>query len=153
MSLSPAKVNLFLFFKLPSAFWCGVRLQSLTSTNSSATVRYRWFNQNPFKSMYFAVQSMAAELTTGALVMQAIQQSGANISMLVVRNEAVFHKKAIGTITFACIDDALLEEAVQKTIATGEGQLVTMKSTGKDQHGDQVSEFQFVWSIKFKSKK
>ena len=29
------------------------------------TVRHKWFNQNPFKSMFWAVQGMAAELSTG----------------------------------------------------------------------------------------
>ena len=36
-----------------------------------STVKHRWINQNPFNSMYFAVQAMAAELSTGALVMIA----------------------------------------------------------------------------------
>jgi len=39
-----------------------------------ATVKHRWLNQNPFNSMYFAVQAMAAELTTGALVMYQIKK-------------------------------------------------------------------------------
>ena len=152
MSLSPSKVNLFLFLKLPSAFWCGVRFRSITKEDSSATVTFRWFNQNPFKSMYFAVQSMAAELTTGALVMNVIKESGQNISMLVVSNNASFQKKAVGTITFTCLDGAPIAAAIQRTIITGEGQLLSMKSIGKDQKGDQVSEFNFEWSIKIKSK-
>jgi hypothetical protein len=37
-------------------------------------LKHRWINQNPFNSMYFAVQAMAAELATGALVMFQIQK-------------------------------------------------------------------------------
>jgi hypothetical protein len=37
--------------------------------NNVVSVKHRWINQNPFNSMYFAVQAMAAELATGALVM------------------------------------------------------------------------------------
>jgi hypothetical protein len=48
------------------------------------------------------VQGMAAELTTGALVMDKIQQSGKNISMLLLNNKASFTKKATGRITFTC---------------------------------------------------
>ena len=83
MEISPSKLNAFLFFKLPSAFWCGVRAKVITPDKCVATVTHKWFNQNPFKSMYFAVQAMAAELTTGALVMYQIKKSEKKISMLV----------------------------------------------------------------------
>ncbi len=44
--------------------------------------------------MFWAVQGMAAELSTGALVMAAIKESDQNISMLVANNKATFSKKA-----------------------------------------------------------
>ena len=71
MEFTPLKLNFFLFFKLPSAFWSGVRVKSISKEQCIVTVKHRWFNQNPFKSLYFAVQAMAAELTTGALVMMS----------------------------------------------------------------------------------
>ena len=74
MEFTPLKLNIFLFFKLPSAFWSGVRVKSISKEQCIVTVKHRWFNQNPFKSMYFAVQAMAAELTTGALVMMQIKK-------------------------------------------------------------------------------
>lgn len=150
MDFSSSKLNTFLFFKLPSAFWCGVRVKSLTAEKCEVTVKHGWFNQNPFKSMYFAVQAMAAELTTGALVMYKIKTSGKKISMLVANNKGNFTKKATGKITFTCNDGHLIEEAIQKTIATGEGQTFWMKSIGKDEKGDQVSELDFEWSVRIK---
>ena len=59
--------------------------------------------------MYFAVQAMAAELTTGALVMYQIKKSKRNISMLVANNKGNFTKKATGRITFTCNDGHLIE--------------------------------------------
>ena len=50
MSQSTGKFNAFLFFKLPSAWWSGVRLKELSDQHAVATVKYRWANQNPFKS-------------------------------------------------------------------------------------------------------
>jgi hypothetical protein len=152
MQFSPSKLNTFLFFKLPSAFWSGVRVKSLSADKCEATVRHKWFNQNPFNSMYFAVQAMAAELTTGALVMMKIKMSKRNISMLVANNKSNFSKKATGLITFTCSDGLLIDEAIQKTISTGEGQTIWMKSIGIDSKGDQVSEMEFEWSIKLKAK-
>ncbi len=150
MLLSSSKLNTFLFFKLPSAFWCGVRVKSISNESCIVAVTHRWFNQNPFKSMYFAVQAMAAELTTGALVMIQIKKSGKNISMLVSNNNGNFTKKATGRITFTCNDGKLIEEAILKTITTGDGQTIWMKSIGVNEKGEQVSEMNFEWSIKVK---
>lgn len=144
-------MNKYLMFKLPSAFFCGVKLRTLNSTKAVVTVKHKWINQNPFNSMYFAVQSMAAELTTGALVIKKIKESGKNISMLVTNHNGKFTKKAVGLITFTCSDGALIDEALQRTISTGEGQTIRMKSVGLNENGEQVSEYEFEWSIKLKS--
>jgi hypothetical protein len=151
MPLSKSKINLFLLFKLPSAYFCGVRLKSINNQQAIATVKHRWINQNPFNSMYFAVQAMAAELSTGALVLSAIQNSGKNISMLVANSKSNFSKKATGRITFTCNDGLMMENAIKQTVATGEGQVVWMKSIGIDEKGNQVSEMDFEWSVKIKS--
>ena len=150
MKLTASNLNKFLFFKLPSAFICGVRVKRIDNTTCVATVKHRWINQNPFNSMYFAVQAMAAELTTGALVMLHIRESGKKISMLVAHNKSSFTKKATGRITFTCNDGNLIEEAIQKTIETGEGQTFWMKSIGINEKGEQVSELDFEWSIRVK---
>lgn len=146
-----SKFNTFICFKLPAAFFCGVRLKSLSDSNCTTSVKHRWINQNPFQSMYFAVQAMAAELSTGALVIDKIQQSGKNISMLVANNKSSFTKKATGRITFECIDGKVIDDAIAKTIATGEGQTFWMKSKGFNQENNQVSEFDFEWTVRVKN--
>lgn len=150
MDFTARKINTFIIFKLPSAFLCGVRVKTIDNHNCTITVKHRWINQNPFKSMYFAVQAMGAELSTGALVMKHIGDSGKKISMLVANNKSNFTKKATGRITFTCNDGHLIAEAIQKTIATGEGQTFWMKSIGTNEKGEQVSEMDFEWSIKIK---
>jgi Domain of unknown function (DUF4442) len=150
MQFTASNLNKFLFFKLPSAYWCGVRAKSISENQCVVSVKHRWVNQNPFKSMYFAVQAMAAELTTGAIVMLHIQKSKRNISMLVANNKSNFTKKATGRITFTCNDGHLIEEAIKQTIATGDGQAFWMKSIGINEKGEQVSEMDFEWSIRLK---
>lgn len=148
MKLRPRKINTFLLFKLPSAYLTGVRVKSITETTCITTVKHKWINQNPFKSMFWAVQGMAAELSTGALVMEKINSSQQNISMLVASNRATFHKKARGRITFTCGEGKEVMEAIQKAVETGEGQTIWMKSGGRDAEGDLVSEFEFQWTLK-----
>ncbi len=77
------KLNRFLLFKLPSAYFSGIRVSSISDKEAMATVKHQWINQNPFRSLYWATQGMASELVTGLLVMKKIDESGENISMLV----------------------------------------------------------------------
>ena len=150
MEFTPSKLNTFLFVKLPSAYWSGVRVKAISESSCVGSVEERWVYQNLFNSMYFAVQAMAAELTTGALVMYHIKKSGKKISMLVANNKGNFTKKARGRITFTCNDGSLIEDAIHKAIETGEGQTFWMTSVGKDEADDQVSYMEFEWSIKVK---
>ena len=57
--------------------------------------------------MFWAVQGMAAELTTGMLLTKSIQDSNANISMLLVSNKSSFHIKAVGKLT-SVIEDGVV---------------------------------------------
>ena len=151
MNITPRKLNTFTIFKLPSAFFSGVRTKHIDDSKCIVTVKHKWINQNPFKSMFWAVQGMAAEFSTGALMMSKIKESGKRISMLVTTNNATFTKKATGRITFTCNDGHLIDEAIKKTIETGEGQTLWMKSVGVNEEGIVVSTFNFEWSIKVKS--
>ncbi|MFI0491949.1 DUF4442 domain-containing protein [Flavobacterium sp.] len=150
MKISVSSLNKFLLFKLPSAFICGVRVKEIDENKCVVTVKHRWINQNPFNSMYFAVQAMAAELSTGALVMLEIQKCDKKISMLVANNKSNFTKKATGKITFVCTDGNKVKQAIQQAIKTGEGQTFWMKSIGTNEKGEQVSEMDFEWSIRKK---
>lgn len=151
MGVSASKFNTFSFFKLPAAWWCGVRLRYIDKNKAVVTVKHRWINQNPFKSMFWAVQGMAAELSTGAMMIDQIKESGYKISMLVANNNANFSKKATGKITFTCEDGHLIKDAINNTIATGKGQTVWMKSVGVNTDGVVVSTFNFEWSIRLKA--
>lgn len=151
MKLTPSKINTFNIFKLPSVYLLGVRVKTINNESCTVSVKHRWINQNPFKSLFWAVQGMAAELTTGAIVMAKIQENKKKVSMLVTNNNATFTKKATGLITFVCNDGVLIDHALQRAIETGEGQTFWMKSVGTNKEGIEVSTFNFEWSIKVKA--
>ena len=144
-------LNRFLFYKLPSAYFSGVRVKSLDDKEAIATVKHKWINQNPFKSLYWATQGMASELATGILVMKQIAKSGKKISMLVTHMQGGFTKKATGRIDFICKDGNLIKSAIAKTIETGEGQTITLVAEGFNEQGNSVSKFEYEWSVKVKS--
>lgn len=151
MTITPRKINLFNMLKLPAAYFTGIRVKAIGEQSCTVSVKHRWVNQNPFKSMFWAVQGMAAELSTGALVMGKIKSSGRNISMLVLNNKAAFTKKATGRITFVCSDGDKINKAILQSIKTGEGQTIWMQSVGTNSDGVVVSTFNFEWTLKVKS--
>ena len=151
MNISPSKLNKFLMIKLPAAYFTGVRTKTLNDKTCVVTVKHRWVNQNPFRSMFWAVQGMAAELTTGALVMKKIKESGKKISMLVASNNATFTKKATGIITFTCSEGEKINETINKAIASGEGETIWLNSKGVNKEGVEVSSFNFEWTLKVKA--
>lgn len=147
---NPLKFRLFLFMKLPSAFFVGVRIHDIDEKHCAVTVPYKWFSQNPFKSTYFACLSMAAEMSTGALAMAHLHKRNPAVSMLVVKVESEYFKKATGKTTFVCNDGESMLHAIEESIATGEGKILRAKSTGKNAGGEIVAEFYITWSFKAK---
>ena len=151
MNFTPIRINIFNFFKLPSVWWCGIRVTKIDDVSCQVKVVHRWINQNPFKSMFWAVQGMAAELTTGVLIMEAIQNSKRKVSMLVLNNRANFSKKARGKVLFECDEKQKLSKAMNQLIKTQKSQSIWLTSKGIDQNGDIVSTFEFEWTLLLKN--
>ena len=136
--------------RLPSALFAGLRIKIFDEQHAVISVKYKWFNQNPFRSMYFAIQSMAAEMSTGLLASAQVYQRSPAVSMLVVGIEAKFLKKAVDTISFACNDGDAIDRIIEESIASGEGKTIICKSIGTNMAGEVVSEFLVTWSFKAK---
>ena len=147
---SPFQYNLYNFFKLPSVWWCGIRVKSVNEESCLVSVKHRWINQNPFKSMFWAVQGMAAELSTGLLLMNEIARTKKSFSMLVLNNKANFSKKATGRISFSCDQGSQIKECLNKAISSGTPQTIWLNSSGLDSKGDIVSKFSFEWTLKLR---
>jgi acyl-coenzyme A thioesterase PaaI-like protein len=146
---NPLKMGFFLFYKLPSAWFMGVRVKSVTPERCEVTLPYQWRSQNPFKSIYFAAQAAAAELSTGALGMLALEGRG-KISMLVSHIEMEFTKKATSKTTFTCEQGAEMFDTIERAVQTKEPQTITMISHGVQATGELVSITKVTWSFKAK---
>jgi hypothetical protein len=147
----PVKFRLFLLFKLPAAFFSGVRIVDIDETKCIVSIPYKWFSQNPFKSTYFACLAMAAEMSTGSLAMMHLRKRNPAVSMLVVKLEAVYFKKATGLTVFTCNAGRQLKETIEQSIATGEGQSFAALSEGVNDKGEKIADFYITWSFKAKA--
>lgn len=147
---SPLKLRLFMLRSLPMAYLAGLRLREITPERATITVPFKYLTKNPFRSIYFACLSMAAEMASGILAMMNIQGQG-RVSMLVVGMEAEFTKKAVGLIAFTSSDGQRIAQAIADSRATGEGRTLVCTSTGTDEAGDTVAVFRITWSFRAKS--
>ena len=147
---SPFKLRLYFMAKLPSvAFW-RIGIKKIDPNECVINLPFSRRTKNPFRSIYFAAQNGAAELSTGLLASLAIAEHG-RISMLVTNVEASFSKKANKTTYFTCKDGAKIQEAVQKAIDTKEGVEISVDAIGHMESGEEVARFIFTWSFKVKS--
>ncbi|WP_421878130.1 hypothetical protein [Marinoscillum sp.] len=148
---NPWKFGLFLLTQLPMGLIAGMRLRHIDAAKCVTSVPFKWLTKNPFKSMYFAVQSMAAELSTATACLLAVQGHKPSIAFIIVDLKATFGKKATGRVYFTCEDGMNAFNAIDKALETGEAQTATFKTVGKMADGTIVSEFEFTWSFKQRS--
>src|SRR5580704_10110339 len=148
----PVKFRMFLFSKLPSAFFSGLRIKTVDQKSAVVCVPYKWFSKNPFHSTYFACLAMAAEMSTGLLALLHIYKRKPEVSMLVIKMEANYFKKAIGLTSFSCLDGMAIENAIEAAVISGDGQQEIAKSVGTNDAGERIAEFFITWSFKAKKK-
>ena len=138
----------YMMQKLPMGWIAGLRVQDLEPDKCVTTVPFKWLNQNPFQSTYFAVQSMAAELSTAANCMLAVSGQSPSVAFIIVDLKAEFSKKATDKVYFTCEDGFQAFEAVEKCKITKEATTATFHTVGRMADGTEVSRFEFTWSFK-----
>ena len=146
----PLKFRMFLLSRLPNAYFSGVRIKDIDESTCTVSVPYKWFTKNPFRSTYFACLSMAAEMSTGALCMVHLYKRNPPVSMLVVKVESDYFKKAVGRTVFTCEDGLLIKETIEQAVEGGEPTIARVRSVGRNSDGVVVAEFFVTWSFKAK---
>ena len=149
--LSPFKQKLFYLKSLPMGLISGIKLVSLDENKAVAEVPFRWRNKNPFRSMYFAVLSMAAELSTAAPVMLVLEGHDVDVALIIVDLKVEFIKKAQSRTTFTCTEYENICNVITQLKQAGDTAAVTIKTTGRDVDGNEVATFYFTWSFKRRS--
>jgi hypothetical protein len=147
---NPIRFGFFLATKLPAAFFVGLRLNQIDEEQCTIGVRHSWFSKNPFRSMYFAAEAMAAEMSIGLLAFGYIYKQPSTVSMLVIKMEADYFKKGTGKLRFTCNDGKAIENAIAETLRTGQGITLICESVGKNEADQTVATFKFTWSFKAK---
>ena len=146
--LRPWNFRLYLWARLPLAACAGLSLRRLDDTGCTVALPGGWRTQNPFRSMYFAAQAMAAEMSTGAPAMVLVAGAPASVAMLVTGFRATYKKKVVGPSSYTFEEVAGMGAAVERAAAGPEPQAYVARSTARDSNADVCSEFEVTWSFK-----
>ncbi len=137
-----------LLYSLPSAVITGMKITRLDDEGCEVKVPYRFFNKNPFKTTYWAILGMAAEMVGGAQLMMYTRHSTPSVANFVVGCEAKFINRALGVTRFESNDAQLMKSMVTESIETGEAVTFDTQTIGYSEDGTIVVDFKFTWSVK-----
>jgi hypothetical protein len=140
--------KVMIFFRVPLDFITGTRIKRLNEQSCEVSVPYRWLNKNPFRSTFWAVLGMAAEMSTGTLVMMYTYKLKPSVAIIVGHCTGEFTAKATDRTTFVCNDGKRIAATVKKAMQTGEPQEVVCRTTGYSQAGEEIARFTFTWKMK-----
>jgi hypothetical protein len=146
--LRPWNFRLYLWARLPLAACAGLSLRRLDEGGCTVALPGGWRTQNPFRSMYFAAQAMAAEMSTGAPAMMIAEGASASVSMLVREVRGVFTRRIVGGAEFTFDDMEAMRAVVDRAVASGESESFVARSVGRARDGETASEFEITWSFK-----
>ncbi len=153
LATRPFLFRMFLFRSLPLAGFANLKINELNPEKAVCSVPFTWMTKNPFRSVYFAALTMAAEMSTGILANYHIAGRKPSVSMLVHGVEGNFTKKSTERIYFTCENGEDIARAVKETMETGEGVLVKAESVGRTKDGTEVARLIYTWSFKRRSSK
>jgi hypothetical protein len=121
-------------------------IKSLDHNGCTVVLKDHWWIRNPFKSVFWAVMGMAAELSTGALVYSFA--SGTGVKFILVGMEAQFFKKAKGKTSYVCDSGQEISRKLEQMMNTDDPGVVIMPAYAKDESGNVLAEFKFQWQLR-----
>ena len=113
---SPFKFWLFTLMQVPAARMGGLKMVKIDSNECTTSIPFKFLNKNPFKSIYFAVQSMAAEFSTAALALLELKRYKESIAFIVVNIEGEFTKRLMILLILPVKTELSIEKRSRKRL-------------------------------------
>ena len=140
------KLRLWMLKNLPMAMLTGMIIAELNEEYCKVRLNDHWWLRNPFKSVYWAVISMAAELSTGALLYA--YSSGAKTQFILVEARAKFYKKLRGKSFYFCRAGQEILQQMNALQNTSEARMVILPAQALNESGEVVADFEFYWQLR-----
>ncbi len=149
---APLALTAFMAAKMPLGIPAGLRIDRVDRASCTASLPGGWRTQNPFGSMYWAAQGMAAELATGLHGFILCSAAPVPVRMILAGCEGSFGRMCKGRGRFVFSNGQLVEDTILKTLASGESVLCPTEVIGYDLGGEEVSRWTFTWNFRAKLK-
>jgi hypothetical protein len=138
----------YLWARLPLAACAGLRVTRLDDAGCTVRLPGGWRTRNPFGSAYFAAQTMAAEMATGAPAMLLVRTRAPSVAFILRGVRSEFSRRIQGPSFYAFDDVAGLRAVIERALASGEGESYTGRVRATNAAGETASEFEITWSFK-----
>ncbi|MCB9681212.1 MAG: DUF4442 domain-containing protein [Alphaproteobacteria bacterium] len=144
----PLAVWGFNLAKMPLGVAAGLRVDHIDATSCTVSLPGGWRTQNPFNSMYWAAQGMAAEMATGVHGYVLTQAAPVPVRMILSGCQGEFTRMCKGRGRFVFEQGALVRSRIEETLATGAALTCDTEVIGYDPGGEQVSRWTFTWAFR-----
>lgn len=153
--LRKAMLNGFLYWpyisvKMPLLALSRARIRSLDLQHAVSDLPFALTNRNPFGSMYFAAQLMAAEMACGSLILLHNENHAQNFSPIVKHIDVVFQRAAYGKVTFECHEGLRAARLLERALRTGEREEDVLTVVGTSDKDGEVIRALITWSVRHK---
>jgi hypothetical protein len=145
--LNPVFFRGFMLKMLPMGFLSGMRIAQLDDELCEVRLTYSWLIKNPFRSTFWAVLGMAAEMSTGALLVSYTRNQPDRISFILIENEAKYYKKGRGKMRFICNYSAQVKQTVLQAMKDNEKHEIQLPVRVLNASGELIAEMSFTWVV------
>ena len=143
----------FSFTKIRAIFFVRPRVIHVSKESCEIMIPLNRKTKNHLNSMYFGVLAIGADCAGGLIAMNAIRQSGKNVSLAFKDFKADFLKRPEADTHFICKDGQKTLDQIEETLRTGErvNRTVRIIATTPSFSGDEpMAIFDLTLSLKAK---
>ncbi|PKF49961.1 DUF4442 domain-containing protein [Enterovibrio nigricans] len=144
-------LKLFGFFKVPLIWYCRPKILVLDDEQVQVRIPLKRKTKNHLNSMYFGTLAIGADVAGGFMAMSKAEARGRKISLAFKAVKGDFLKRPEADVLFTCTDGKLIDEMLDKTLATGErvNQAVRITATCPAiNHDEPMAVFDLTLSVK-----
>lgn len=150
--LKQIKQKLFLLgkFKIPLLGFTGVKLVDIDETTVTVKIKLKRRTKNHLNSMYFGALAVGADVAGGIHAFYFANVHQKKVSFAFKGMSCEFIKRAESDCTFISTDGKKVEDAILKSIATGDRVNETTHVNVYDAEKELVATFEMIVSVKCK---
>lgn len=138
--------------RMPLLALSRARLVELNLNEATSFLPFALTNRNPFGSMYFAAQLMAAELACGGLVLLHNENHEQNFSPIVKHIDVEFMRAGFGDITYHCSQGVKAARMLERALRTGDRVEEVFEIEGTTKADGVITRVAITWSARHKKK-